>query len=99
MGLSLYVRNVCLVFFANRFANRLKKTLAKKKKQQPSGWSSSGIEKQRRLTMDGIGVVCALTAALLFANTWQGDFVYDDRWVICTRPSSTPLAKCFLVAL
>jgi hypothetical protein len=26
-------------------------------------------------------IVCCLVAALLFANTWQGDFVYDDRWV------------------
>ena len=27
------------------------------------------------------GIVCCLVAALLFANTWQGQFVYDDRWV------------------
>ncbi|KAK4016931.1 hypothetical protein OUZ56_031891 [Daphnia magna] len=26
------------------------------------------------------GFVCCLVAALLFANTWKGDFVYDDRW-------------------
>ena len=35
--------------------------------------------------MDRISVVCALVAVLLFANTWQGDFVYDDRWVSFTN--------------
>ncbi|XP_057366376.1 protein O-mannosyl-transferase TMTC2-like [Daphnia carinata] len=39
------------------------------------------------------GFVCCLVAALLFANTWQGDFVYDDSRAIVSnedlRPSSS----------
>lgn len=31
------------------------------------------------------GLVGCLVAALVFANTWQGDFVYDDRWVLHRR--------------
>lgn len=32
--------------------------------------------------MDGTALLSALVAVVLFANTWQGDFVYDDRWVL-----------------
>lgn len=39
------------------------------------------------------GFVCCLVAALLFANTWKGDFVYDDSRAIVSnedlRPSSS----------
>ncbi|KAI9557399.1 hypothetical protein GHT06_017227 [Daphnia sinensis] len=39
------------------------------------------------------GLACCLVAALLFANTWKGDFVYDDSRAIVSnedlRPSSS----------
>lgn len=58
-----------------------------------SKWTTSLSQTGTRQssTMDRISVVCALVAALLFANTWQGEFVYDDRWVShhC-RSSSIP---------
>lgn len=33
--------------------------------------------------MDAIALFCALVSILVFWNTWEGEFVYDDRWVDC----------------
>jgi hypothetical protein len=31
--------------------------------------------------MDWIALSSAVVSVVVFANTWQGQFVYDDRWV------------------
>ena len=46
-------------------------------------------------SVDWIGVCAATVSWLLFANTWNGDFVYDDRWALSSSISLTIFIHSF----
>jgi hypothetical protein len=54
-------------------------------KKKIPGKKQKSQNNQEEMEKRSSGLVGCLVAALVFANTWQGDFVYDDRWVLHRR--------------